>query len=202
MHARQARGLLLLTLMLCSSAALADTTGTVQLDPLASVITWTGKKVTGRHQGTVKLRSGRITLEKGQVSGGQVDVDMTTIRDEDLTDPEYNAKLVGHLKSADFFDVEKHPIATFTITEVRSLPASQLTTHELIGDLTIKGVTHPVHVPVLITMNDGKAHAKGTLAVDRTLWDIRYGSGKFFEHLGDKMIDDVFTLDLDLHGTY
>lgn len=205
MDARQVRrwfSVAVVAVGLGASGVSAEVTGTVKLDPATSVITWTGKKVTGQHHGTIKLKGGQVTLEHGQIASGQVQVDMPTIANDDLTNPVDNGKLVGHLKSADFFDVEQHPVATFTITEVNTLPAGRTATHEIIGELTIKGITHPVTVPATVTLQDGKAQAKGAVEVDRTRWDVRYGSGKFFDNLGDKMIYDTFTLDLDLTGAY
>src|SRR5690606_22867425 len=122
---------------------------------------------------------------------------MTSIIVEDLKDPEYNGKLVGHLKSDDFFSVDKFPVATFKITSVKPTNKN-LGTHEVTGNLTIKGITHAVKFPATIEFKDGLATAKGKLKVDRTKYNIRYGSGKFFENLGDKMIDDNFEIELNV----
>jgi polyisoprenoid-binding protein YceI len=157
-----------------------------------------GKKVTGQHNGTVALKSGKVDLDGKTLKGGKFEIDMNSIVVEDLKDPTYNAKLTGHLKSDDFFGVAKFPTSTFVITSVKPVKNEKDATHEITGDLTIKGITQPVTFPAKVEFKDGEAHAKGKAMVDRTKYNIRYGSGKFFENLGDKMISDNFEMDLDL----
>lgn len=169
---------------------------TLTIDASASTLKWIGKKVTGQHDGTVNLKSGQVLMDKGALTGGEFVVDMTTIKVDDLKDADSNAKLTGHLKSDDFFSVEKNPTALFKITQ--AAPGAVKGTHSVTGDLTIKGVTHPVTFPVTVTEKDGKTQAKGTVSVDRTKYDIKYGSGKFFKGLGDKVIHDDFTIELTL----
>lgn len=181
---------------LLPAAALAKT-ATVDVD--SSKLFWLGKKVTGQHNGTIALKSGQIEVEGQSLKGGRFEIDMNSIAVEDLKDPEYNKKLVNHLKSDDFFGSDKHPVSTFTITKVK--PASKKVkdaTHEITGDLTIKGVTQPVTFPAKVEIKDGQARATGKLMIDRTKYNVRYGSGKFFENLGDKMINDEFELKLDI----
>lgn len=173
---------------------------TLRLDTKESIIKWTGKKVTGQHSGRVWLKGGEVLLKGGFLAAGSFEADMKSIKVDDLKDPDTNAKLTGHLNSADFFDTGKHPTATFKTTRViprLDAPAGQ-PTHDVTGDLTIKGITQPVSFPVRVEQKDGRASAKGTMTVDRTLYDIKYGSGKFFQGLGDKLIYDEFTLDLEL----
>ena len=109
------------------------------VDPAASTLAWVGKKVTGQHNGAIKIKDGKIMLSKDSIVGGVFNIDMTSITVEDLKDAEYNQKLVGHLKSEDFFGSEKNPVATFTLTEAKSLAAGQANgaTHEIKGTLTI-----------------------------------------------------------------
>src|SRR6478609_7649535 len=85
------------------------------VDTAKSIIKWTGKKVTGKHNGSIKIQSGELKVVNNVVTGGTITIDMKSIVNEDLTDKESNQKLIGHLKSPDFFDVEKHPTATFEI---------------------------------------------------------------------------------------
>lgn len=188
-------------LPLMAAPALAKTQ-TLAVDPAGSAVKWTGKKVTGAHNGTVSLKSGQVELENNKLKGGNFEIDMTSIKVEDLKDPEYNGKLTGHLRSDDFFGVDKHPTSTFKITSVKELKKGTKgvkdATHEIAGDLTIKGVTQPVVFPAKISVKGDQATATGKLMVDRTKYNIRYGSGKFFENLGDKMINDEFEIELDL----
>ncbi len=185
-------------ILLSSSLAFAKT---ADIDGAKSSVRWTGKKVTGQeHTGTVAVQSGIVELSGNELKGGEITIDMRSLKNEDLKDAEYNAKLTGHLKSDDFFAVEKNPTSTFKITSVKPLKNRSDATHEITGDLTIRGTTQPVTFPAKIEVKNGAASAKGKVTVDRTKYNVRYGSGKFFENLGDKMIKDTFELDLDLRS--
>lgn len=171
-----------------------------KVDPKASSLKWTGKKVTGEHHGSVQIKEGQLNVVNGAVTTGKFVIDSTSIVDEDLTDPSYNAKLVGHLKSPDFFSADKYPTATFDITKVEPLAnGANGATHTVSGTLTIKDISKPLSFPAKISVSPTAvtADAKG-VAVDRTQYDIKYGSGKFFQGLGDKVISDQFWLDISL----
>jgi polyisoprenoid-binding protein YceI len=182
------------------AAAIAPTK--LKVDPAASEVRWEGSKkvVNKAHNGTVNIQSGEIVLAGEQITGGTITLDMKSITDKDLeSSPKDKAKLEGHLKSPDFFDVEKYPTATFTITSAKPVKDSKDgLTHEVVGDLAMKGKTHPVTIPVTITRNGDTAEAKGKAVVDRSKYDVRYGSGKFFDNLGDKVINDEIKLDLKI----
>lgn len=152
---------------------------------------WTGKKVTGQHQGQIKLQSGNLNLKDGKIVGGNFVIDMNSITDEDLTDAGYNQKLIGHLKSDDFFGVEKFPTATLSITEATTFTGNLANVK---ANLTIKGITNPIE----FTVNRNGNIYTSNIAVNRAKYDVRYGSGTFFQNLGDKVIDDIFTLDVKL----
>ena len=166
-----------------------------EIDTKASKITWNAKKVTGEHSGNVSLNGGNVWVEKNAVVGANINIDMNTITCTDLTDAEWNKKLVGHLKSDDFFSVEKHPKASFEITSVKKGNGGDYTVD---GKLTIKGITNDISFPAKVNVSNGVVNANGTAKLDRTKWDIRYGSGKFFEGLGDKMIYDEFEITFDI----
>jgi polyisoprenoid-binding protein YceI len=168
---------------------------TVGVDTTASVITWKGYKVTGSHTGTIKINAGNLQMQDDQLVGGSFTIDMTTINCTDL-EGEYKGKLEGHLKSADFFGVEKYPTATFKITSVvsRGTPGD----YKITGNLTIKETTKPVRFNVNIAEEGGKQIATGDVQIDRSDFDIRYGSGSFFDSLGDKTIYDEFDLSVRL----
>jgi len=167
----------------------------LKVNPAKSELTWTGKKVTGEHTGKIALKEGTITMDGAKLTGGKFVADLTSITNTDLTDKEYNAKLIGHLKSDDFFSVEKHPNATFVVT--KATPKST-GVYEVTGDLTIKGITKPVTFPVTVKTTANGAEATGKIVVDRSKYDIKYNSKSFFENLGDKMINDDFTIDVKL----
>ena len=166
-----------------------------QVNKDESSIKWTGKKVTGSHHGTIAIKSGNLEVKNHQLAGGNLVVDMTSIKDLDLTDPEWNKKLIGHLSSDDFFGVEKYPVSRLVIKKVEPKGDSL---YHISGDLTIKGITQPVEFDSNIAISGNKLEASGTVPVDRTKYGIKYGSGSFFSNLGDKMIDDIFTLDFSL----
>jgi polyisoprenoid-binding protein YceI len=169
------------------------------VSPAESSVEWLGKKVTGKHNGEVKVRQGNIVLdERGQIKSAYVQVDMQTITCEDLKDPETNAKLVGHLKSDDFFSVEKFPYAEIKLNKFES--GKERGTYTASGDLTIKGKTHPISIPFTYNAADGKMTASGSFTFDRSDYDVRYGSTSFFDNLGDKAIYDDVQLDFTVVG--
>lgn len=168
---------------------------TVSVDTNASVITWKGYKVLGSHTGTIKVNTGNLQMEDGQLVGGSFTIDMNTINCTDLQG-EYKGKLEGHLKSADFFGVEKYPTATFKITNVvsRGTPGA----YKISGNLTIKETTKAIRFNANIGEENGKQIATGDIQIDRSDFDIRYGSGSFFDNLGDNTIYDEFDLSVRL----
>lgn len=156
-----------------------------------SELKWTGKKVTGEHWGYVNLKDGKLALKNNKITSGEFTIDMTSLINKDLTDESWNQKLIGHLKSDDFFSVEKFPSVKLVITESSVFSNNEATVN---GKLTIKGITHPI---AFKAKKDGNVFTS-TITVDRTKYDIRYGSGKFFDSLGDNMIYDDFILDVKL----
>ncbi len=162
----------------------------VKINTKVSSVEWIGKKVSGEHNGSITIKEGTLNLHDGHLSGGKVVIDMTSITNADM-EGEWNQKLVGHLNSPDFFDTKNHSTATLEITGVKVIEGNK---HMISGNLTIKGITKPISFPATVEMKDGKFGAFAEMKIDRTLYDIKYGSGKFFEGLGDKMIDDEFTI--------
>ena len=162
-----------------------------------SDLTWNAKKVTGEHTGKIALKEGTITMNGAKLTGGSFVADLNSITCTDLTDKSYNDKLIGHLKSDDFFSVAKHPTAKFVVTKATAKSAGQ---YDVTGDLTIKGITKPVTFPVTLKTTSAGAEATGKLVVDRSKFDIKYNSKSFFDvsTLGDKMIHDDFTIDVKL----
>ena len=167
-----------------------------KIDTKASKVYWTGKKVVGEHTGYVSIANGNVTVENNKVVGAELKMDLNTIVCTDLTDEEWNKKLVGHLKSEDFFSVEKFPNAQFEITSMK--PGNSKEEYDVKGNLTIKGITNEISFPAKVNFSNGEVSAMGTAKIDRTKWNIQYGSGKFFEGLGDKMIYDEFEIKFDI----
>lgn len=163
----------------------------VKVDLTKSTIVWDASKVTGSHQGTVNLKSADLKFDGAKLVSGQFEIDMTSITVTDLTG-KMKDNLTGHLKSDDFFSVEKFNTSKFVITKAKQVKGKE---YEVTGDLTIKGITHPVTFTATVTP-DVSASAK--IKVDRTKYDVKYGSGKFFDNLGDKAIYDDFELTVNL----
>lgn len=185
-----------------AGSALAENPRRVEISPAESSISWVGRKVTGSHAGTVPVKDGEVMLNGEAIASGRFGIDLAGVKVTDIPDPKNNAKLVGHLKSPDFFSAELFPTVQFTIDSatpmVNPLPTGENTTIK--GTLSIKGISKPVEFPARVAIKDGVAEATGKAKLDRTQWDIRYGSGKFFQGLGDKLIYDEFEVDFQLKG--
>ena len=164
--------------------------GTVEVKVEKSTVTWKGYKVTGSHKGKIALKEGALTFKEGKLTGGEFVIDMATIENTDM-EGEYKSKLEGHLKSEDFFGVEKYPTALLTFKNVKSTGKNS---YEVVGDLTIKDITKPVTFELSVYGNKATANVK----IDRTKFDVRYGSTSFFDDLQDKAIYDEFDLITDL----
>jgi polyisoprenoid-binding protein YceI len=164
----------------------------LSLDVAKSSIDWTGKKVGGQHNGDIKFESGHLNSKGSAYTSGEFIVDMTSIVVEDIEDADTNAKLVGHLKSDDFFGVDIYPTARLVIDKGVLVEGN---TYEFSGQLTIKKHTEPVIIKATMDTNGGHQLFTGKLVVDRSKYDVRYGSKSFFNNLGDNIIYDDFTLD-------
>jgi polyisoprenoid-binding protein YceI len=166
-----------------------------RVNSTSSTLEWEAKKVTGQHVGTISFGEGVLNVERKKITGGKVAVEMNTIVDTDLTNDGYKQKLIGHLKSDDFFGVDKFPQATLEVTKV-ALKSDNL--YHFTADLTIKGISSAVEFDAEVKDDAGQLTATGLMVVNRTKYGIKYGSGSFFEGLGDKMIYDDFTLKFKL----
>ena len=170
-------------------------TKTFEVVSAESNIDWTGKKVTGAHNGTINIKAGELTLLNGKLSGGSFVIDTTSIKILDITDPDTNAQFAGHLFSEDFFATENFPEATFVITNAHNL---QSNSYQITGDLTIKGITHKVSFPAAVQVSGDTITASGKILVDRTRYDMKFRSGNFFQNLGDTLIYNEFELEVKL----
>lgn len=155
-----------------------------------SSVTWTGHKVTGTHEGKISIKSGYLNFKEGKLTGGEFTIDMTSIVNTDL-EGEYKGKLEGHLKSDDFFGVEKFPTANLVFNKVKSTGEN---VYQVTGDLTIKDQTQPVTFTISINGNTATADLK----IDRTKFGVKYRSTSFFDDLKDKAIYDEFDLTSNL----
>jgi polyisoprenoid-binding protein YceI len=167
----------------------AQAQGTAKVDTDKSILAWEATKIGGGHNGTVGIQSGTLKLNKNEISSGSFVIDMSSIVCLDIENADYNAKLLGHLKSDDFFSTEKFPTATLTIKKVVRLKAnSKGSTHNIYAVLTIKGITNEVVFPAAVVGENGMITADAAFTIDRAKYDVRYGSTSFFPNIGDKAI--------------
>jgi polyisoprenoid-binding protein YceI len=183
------RGILFFTLsaLLLINASAQQKLGA---DTEKSKLLWLGEKVTGQHTGTINLQSGWLNWQDNKIVSGEFIIDMASIKES-----EANERLEGHLKSDDFFGVVKFPTAKLVITG--STPFDK-GTGVVSGTLTIKDVINPIEFKAAMQKKDDGVWFFANIVVDRTKFNVRYGSGSFFDNLGDKTIYDEFKLKVSL----
>jgi polyisoprenoid-binding protein YceI len=175
-------------LIMIASIATAQTK---KINAEKSSIAWVGKKVTGAHSGTIAFKEGNLIFKKSKLVGGNFTVDMNSILVTDIKAGQGKENLEGHLKADDFFGTEAFPTATLVF---KSIGDKGNGTYSVTADLTIKNVTESVK----FEMTTAKNTAKTAFKIDRTKFGIKYGSGSFFDSLGDKAINDEFELNITL----
>lgn len=173
--------------------------GAYPIDTKSSMLEWIGRNLNKRHHGRIAIQAGELVVTGGKLSTGNIVLDMTTISNLDLQDSYWHDMLIRHLKSDDFFEVERFPIASFTLNrwEVQADASPEAPEGVVTGDMTIKGVTRPVSFPAtVVPQQDGSIQAHAVFDIDRTLWDVCYGSCKMFEHLGMHLVHHMISLEL------
>lgn len=168
-----------------------------QIQKASSTVNWTGKKVLGLHTGTINIESGFLELTDGIITSGEINIDMTSIVITDIEDLKTNNEFLGHLQNDDFFSVDKFKTAKLVITSAAQQEPGRFLVN---GNLTIKDITHPVSFHTSVEVFTDFLHAMGEIVIDRTRYNIRYGSGRFIDNLGDKLIYDDFVLQFKLIG--
>jgi polyisoprenoid-binding protein YceI len=172
------------------SAVVANGQVKLTADTTKTTLNWLGEKVTGQHTGTIRLQNGWLIMKENMITSGEFLIDMATLKDS-----EGNTRLEGHLKSADFFDVEKFPTAKLVLKSSDSFDKGSAVVQ---AELTIKGVTNPIGFRAAMQKKDDGTWFFTNITIDRTKWNIKYGSGSFFDNLGDKTIYDEFKLKVAL----
>lgn len=165
----------------------------LSIDTKASSIKWEAKKVVGGHVGTINIKSGTVQTEKSKIVAGEFVIDMNSLLCTDAP------KLTAHLKNEDFFNVPQYSTAKFVITKVDNSKATPVVT----GNLTIKDKTKAISFPIKVTnstANTLEAEATG-IKINRIDFDIKYHSASFFSDLGNRAIEDEFTLDVKIKAT-
>jgi polyisoprenoid-binding protein YceI len=168
-----------------------------------SSLTWNAKKVGGQHNGIVKLTKGELLVDGTKLTGGQFTADMSSLRDVDKgQENPYNERLVNHLRSDDFFGVEKNPTSSFKITGVKPIAGAKdgEPNYTVTGDLTIKGTTKPQTFPALVKVTGNALEATATMVVNRIDYDIKYRAA-LIGTAADKIIDDTFSVGIKLFAS-
>lgn len=196
----------LLIFFLASSFTQESATENIYIvDAGKSTLHWAGYPLFsfGEHNGTLAVKKGSIEILNGDVTGGGFEIDMTSMRNTDMEEDNGGSSLVNHLKSDDFFSVDKFPAAYFTITSSKKTenPGPGDPNLWLIGELTIKGVKNTLKFPALVTITDTMIKATARFKFDRTKWGVRYESGRFFDDVGDAAISDAIGIELSIVAT-
>ena len=179
-----------------SATVLTD--GTYAIDIDASTFYWEAYKPIGGHMGGISLESGEFVVQNGQPRSGSFTIDMTSITNTDIENDSLNTSFINHLKSDDFFGTADYPTARFDITKVMPYEGEDDYDFEIEGDLSIKNITDSVTMYARVENAGEKLTGYIKAEVDRTKYDITIRSGSFFEELGDKLIKDEFTLEMEL----
>ena len=180
-------------MVLVAFTPVSDSDGFYRIDNKSSKVNWVGKnhwKLS--HSGTVNIMEGGLQIANGAITGGKFTIDMTSITVTDL-DGGMKGKLEGHLKNDDFFSVDKFKTANLAIVKADD--------SMVVAGLTIKGITNKVEFPVELSIDEsGMLKATAKIKVDRTKYDVRYGSDSFFDNLGDKAINNEIEFEVELIG--
>jgi len=189
---------IILFIFIMNVFALDKSLDTIWVDTSISKIEWVGNKVSGSHNGQVKIKNGYVLKREGLLVGGEIVVDMNSISVDDIEHPDWNKSLVDHLKNEDFFDVKKFPTSKLKILSSKesSIKDKSNSNLEISSKLTIKDITHEIVFHSYVDFNANTS--VGELIIDRTKWDIKYGSSSFFDNLGDRAIYNDFILNFHL----
>lgn len=161
---------------------------------------WTATKVGGQHSGTINMQRGVFSVENGNISSGKFGIDMASIKVTDDTPADKKADLVGHLSSADFFDVATHPTGVFEIVSVSPVAGNEEVTHNITGNLTLKGITKSITFPANVVIAGDKLMAvTPKFTINRLEWDIKYNAG-ILGTAADKIIHDDISLNIQLNA--
>lgn len=169
--------------------------------PAESTLEWKGFKPTGTHNGTIEIETGTLTMEDGDITSGTFMIDMNSVKVLDL-EGDQKESLEKHLmgtvegKEGDFFNVNEYPNAAFEVTGSEKMDNGK---YMLSGNLNMKGKKNNISIPVTITENGDKVNiSSDAFTIDRTKWDINYGSKSVFDNLGDNFINDEMELKINV----
>ena len=176
-----------------------------KIDLKQSSVHWTGyySFSFGEHTGTINLTKGELSMTGDQLTGGNFQIDMNSLQDTDMPANDGGNDLTDHLKGDDFFSTTKFPSALFEITKVEKVKdaTANQPSYDITGILTLKGIKNQLKFPASITSDGSIVNVKAKFKFDRTKWNIRYNSGKFFSDIGDGAISDAIGIELSLLAT-
>ncbi len=173
--------------------------GVYPLDTEKSIVEWTGRNINNRHYGRIAISGGEVVLINGLPVSGRFVLDMDSMANLDLQDEGWRGMLHRHLKSEDFFDVERYPTALFELSGTAAVAGATPGTPnvEISGKLTVKGTTLPLCFSAMVAaQEDGTLKAQAAIDIDRTLWEVCYGSGRMYERLGMHLVNDLISIEL------
>lgn len=173
--------------------------GSYRIDIETSRLEWIGRNLNKRHYGSIAIQAGELVIAGGKLSAGTIVLNMTKISNADLQDPGWRDMLIQHLISDDFFAVEMYPTASFRLDgwEMQAEASPEAPQGILTGELTIRDVTRTISFPATVApQQDGSIQAHAAFDIDRTLWNVCYGSCRLFEHLGMHLVHDMISLEL------
>ena len=179
------------------SAPRAPEDRTYSVDPDKSTLEWIGRNLNSTQRGTLRIGRGDLVIAGGELADGYVVLDMRSIQNTDIAEPEMRQLLEAHLKSDDFFDVERYPTAGLKMVSAKPLPNATpgAPNYEVMAELTVKDSSRPITFPAIVSLGaDGALTAVAQIEMDRTQWNVLYGSGRFFKMLGKHLVNDAITL--------
>ena len=191
---------ILLSILCFPGFSQSPTTYTVTANE--SSMRWTGYYLFsfGEHTGTIGITKGQLVFTADQLTGGGFEIDMHSMQDTDMKADDGGNDLTNHLKSADFFSVDEFPTAYFEITKTEKIKDAQPNqpNYDVTGILTLKGVKNTLAFPILISVQENNLTASAKFKFDRTKWNVKYNSGKFFSEIGDGAISDAIGVELNV----
>jgi polyisoprenoid-binding protein YceI len=180
-------------------AETAPPDGWLEIDVAESGVEWVGRNLLNKHHGRIALKSGKLRFDQGHLVDGEFTLDMRAIKCQDLEGDPLHDVLVAHLMSHDFFDVDLYPEARFVIVAIERVAGATPGAPNLAvrGVLTLKNVSRAVEfIATAGLTTEGKAAAQSAFAIDRTQWNVLYGSGKYFRHLGGHLVNDLIEIQI------
>jgi polyisoprenoid-binding protein YceI len=199
------KGLFIVILTMISVSIPASAQISYKVNSDQTTFKWTGYYVFsfGEHYGTIRVSKGNIVTTGDQITGGAFEIDMKTLVDHDMKEDDGGIDLTNHLKSSDFFDTDEYPTARFEITKVEKIKDAKdkQPNYDISGILTLKGVSNPLTFPAYVSAEGNDISAIAKFKFDRTKWNVRYNSGKFFSDVGDGAISDAIGVELTIKAT-